>query len=492
MIDYHTYHEIHRLHQAEDLSAAQIATHLALDEKTVAKWLERPRYQPRQGVKRASKLDPYKATVIQLLEKHPYSSVQLLQRLREAGYTGGYSILKNFVHQVRPAPTPAFLTLQFAPGECAQVDWAEAGLVPVGATRRRLHCFLMVLCYSRRLYAEFTLGETLEHFLACHQHAFEYFEGVPQQVMVDNCKVAVLQHPYGQPAVLNPRYQDLAQHYGFEIKACTVRRPNQKGRVEKSVDYLKGNFLRGLELTTFEPLNPALRLWLETVANVRVHGETHQKPNDRFVEEKPHLRPLPMLPYEAAVVRTVRANSRFRVQVDTNRYSVPARYAGALLTVKLFPDRLCVYHQEQLVAEHVRRYERYQDYELPEHAAPLLVHARNARQQRVLTRFLALSPQAPEYYRQLEQRRSVPRHHLEKIVGLSEVYGIEKVGRALEDALHFQAFSADYIANILEQRERKLPEPGALHLTRQQDLLDLELPEPDLSVYDPQSEGGQP
>jgi hypothetical protein len=101
----------------------------------------------------------------------------------------------------------------------------------------------------------------------------------------------------------------------------------------------------------------------------------------------------------------------------------------------------------------------------------------------VLTRFLALSAHAPEYYRQLEQRRSVPRHHLEKIVALSEVYGAEKVGRALEDALHFQAFSADYVANILEQRERKLPEPGALHLTRRSDLLDLEVEQPDLSIY---------
>lgn len=356
----------------------------------------------------------------------------------------------------------------------------------------RLHCFLMLLCYSRRLYAEFTLAETLEHFLACQQHAFAYFGGVPHQVMVDNCKVAVLRHPYGQPPVFHPRYLDFAGHYGFTIKACGVRQPQQKGRVEKSVDYFKGNFLAGLELTGFAPLNPALRQWLDTVANVRVHGETRQKPDERFVEEKPHLRPLTALPYEAAAVRPVRANRCFRVLVDTNRYSVPARYAGAALTLKAYADRLCFYHQEQLVAEHVRRYDRYQDYELPDHAAPLLVHARNARQQQVLTRFLALSAQAPEYYRQLEQRRAVPRHHLEKIVALSEVYGAEKVGRALEDALHFQAFSADYIANILEQRARKLPEPGALHLTRQQDLLDLELPEPDLSLYEPPPEGDQP
>ncbi len=196
------------------------------------------------------------------------------------------------------------------------------------------------------------------------------------------------------------------------------------------------------------------------------------------------------LPYEAAAIGPVRASRRFRVTVDTNRYSVPARLAGATLTLKAFAHRLCFYHQGQLVAEHVRRYERHQDYELPEHAAPLLAQARTARAQQLLLRFLALCPEAPEYYRQLEQRRSVPRHHLEKILALSESYGIESVARALADALHFAAFSAEYIANLLEQRQRQLPEPGALHLTRQQDLLDLELPAPDRSVYEPKTQGG--
>jgi hypothetical protein len=347
----------------------------------------------------------------------------------------------------------------------------------------------MVLCHSRMLYVEFTLSETMEHFLAAHQHAFEFFRGVPQQVMVDNCKVAVLQHRRGEPAVINPRYLDFANHYGFTIKPCAVRQPQQKGRVEKAVDYIKGNFLNGLELTTFDPINPAVRVWLDTVANVRVHGETRQKPVDLFVQEQKQLHPLSALPYEAAVVRPVRTNGRFRVIVDTNRYSVPARYASsAVLTLKAFPDRLCFYQAQQLVAEHVRSYDRHQDFEHPDHAAPLLAQRQTARRQQLLARFLALSPQAAEYYRQLEARRTVPRHHVQKIVALSDIYGPEKVGRALEDAFHYAAFSAEYIANILEQRERKLPEPGALHLTRQLDLLELELPEPDLSVYD--QEGG--
>ena len=137
----------------------------------------------------------------------------------------------------------------------------------------------------------------------------------------------------------------------------------------------------------------------------------------------------------------------------------------------------------KLLAEHLRSYERNRDFETPEHARPVLARKRRAAEQQLLKRFLALSPQAESYYRQLAERKLSWRLHLRKVVALADVYGAEKVARALADALVYHAFSSDYIANILEQRERRLPEPGPLHLARKQDLLDLELPDPDLSVY---------
>jgi hypothetical protein len=224
-------------------------------------------------------------------------------------------------------------------------------------------------------------------------------------------------------------------------------------------------------------------VWLDTIANVRVHGETHQRPVDRFDEEKALLHPLPAGPFDVGTVRSVRASSRFRVSYDTNRYSVPAEYAGAILTLKVFADRLCIYHQDKLIARHARCYERHQDIEDPDHPKALLAQRRNAREQKLLGRFLALSPQAEVYYQALAQRRLNPRHHVQKIVALSEIYGTEAVARAMADAFAFQAFSCEYIANVLESRARLRPEPGALHLTRRQDLLELDLPEPDLSAY---------
>lgn len=490
MIDYAMYCKIVQLHQNR-LRVSQIAHLLSLDERTVAYWIEEGAYRPRKTAKRASKLDVHKPQILRWLEQYPYTGAQLLLRLREVGYQGGKSVVNGYLARMRPRKVKAFLTLSFAPGECAQVDWGQFGTVPVGSTHRTLSFFVCVLCYSRLMYVEFTVSQSMEHFLACHQNAFEFFGFVPKAVMVDNLKSAVIRRLIGQAPVFNPRYQDFARHYGFTIKACGVGKGNEKGRVENAVGYIKKNFLGGLDIPDFSAVNPAARQWLAEVANVRVHGATRQKPLELFSAEKPAMLPLPAQPYDTGTPRPVRASNRFRVVVDTNRYSVPAEYAGARLLLKSYADRLCLYHNGELVARHVRRYDRHQDIEDPDHPKALLQQRHAAREQRLLMQFLKLSPKAEEYHRQLAERRMNPRHHLRQIVALSEIYGRDKTARAIEDAFLCQAFGCHYIANILEQRERILPEPGALHLTRRQDLLDLELPEPDLSIYDPQTDEQQ-
>jgi transposase len=436
-------------------------------------------------------LDPFKGLILGMLQNHPYSAVQVLPILRDQGFTGGITTVKEYIQQVRPKERQAYLTLSFAPGECAQVDWGSSEMIPVGSTRRRLSFFVMVLGYSRLLYVEFTLGQSQEQFLSCHRHAFEFFGGVPAKIMCDNCKTAVLSHPYGLAPLLNPRYADFSLHYGFSVKACNVRQAHEKGMAENSVGYVKHNFLSGRPIVEFASLNPAAGIWLEQTANVRIHGRTRRRPVDLFVAEKPLLQPLPVHPYDCALVETVVVNSQFRVRVDGNRYSVPATYAGRKLLLKLLPERLCLYEGEKLVAEHPRSYDRGQDIENPEHVQPLLERKHRADEQHLLKRFLSLSSQAENYYRQLAERKLSWRLHLRKIVALADVYGVEKVARAIEDALVYRAFASDYIANILEQRERRLPDPGPLTLLRKQDQLDLELPAPDLSVYEPK-EGDNP
>ena len=485
MIDYETFCKIRDYRDRQQLKSAQIARSLGLDERTVAKWIDEPRYHLRHSPPRTSKLDPFKPQIRQWLESHPYSAQQIFQRLQEAGFDGGYSIVKEYARLIRPKRAPAYLTLSFAPGECAQVDWGLWGSVAVGETRRKLSLFVMVLCYCRMMYLEFTLSQKMEQFLACHQHAFEFFGNrVPEKIMVDNLKSAVLKRLTGEAPVFNPRYLDFANHYGFTIKPCGVRKGNEKGRVESGVGYVKKNLLNGLEISDFSVLNPLAREWLDNIANIRIHGETHKRPVDLFQEEQPRLHAAPATPFDIGSIHSVRASSRFRVTLDTNRYSVPAQYASTPLTLKAYPDRLCIYHRDKLIARHPRCWDRHRDKELPDHPKALLAQRKNAREQKLLGRFLTLSPRAEAYYRELEQRRLNTRHHVQKIVALSEIYGVEAVARAMADAFAFQAFSCEYIANILESRQRLLPEPAALHLTRRQDLLDLEMPEPDLSAYE--------
>jgi transposase len=483
MIDYHRFCQIKHLHAHQGLTASQIAKELALDPRTVAYWLGQEHFRTRKSTPRSSKLDPFKPEIVRWLERYPYSATQVFQRLREQGFDGAYSLVKAYVRTVRPRRQAAFLTLAFAPGECAQVDWGSFGAVPVGQTCRRLSFFVMVLCYSRMMYVEFTVSQTMEHFLACHQHAFEFFGGVPHKVMVDNLKSAVLQRALGEAPVLNPKYLDFATHNGFTIAPCNVGKGNEKGRVENGVGYVKKNFLAGLEIPDFHALNPAARQWLDAVANVRLHGETRDTPTALWHKERPSLHPLPRHPCDIATVSQVRASRQFRITLETNRYSVPAHYAGQVLTLKTYPDRLCVYLGDALVARHARQYDRFQDIEDPDHPKPLLEQRKKARDHQLFRRFLTLSPQAEAYYRKLGERRLNPHHHVRKIVALSDIYTPEAVARALEDALVYEAFSSEYIANLVEQRARFTPEASALYLTRRADLLEVRLEQPDLSIY---------
>jgi transposase len=394
MIDYQQCCQLKDLHANQGLTVAQIATALSLDPRTVAYWLTQDRFRSRQATTRASKLDPFKPQILQMLEKYPYSAQQILQRLRQQGFDGGYSIVKDYVRRVRPGRPGAFLKLAFAPGECAQVDWGSFGSVPVGQTSRRLSFFVMVLCYSRMMYVELTVSQTMEHFLACHQHAFDYIGGVPKTIMVDNLKSAVLKRALGQAPVFNPKYMDFSQHHGFRIVPCNVGRGNEKGRVENGVGYVKKNFLAGLDIADCSTLNAEARHWMDTIANVRLPGETRKPPTQLWQDEKPYLQPRPTQPFEIATVSQVRASRPFRITLDTNRYAVPAHLAGQALPLKPYPDRLCLDYQNQLVARHQRSYDRHGDFEDPDHPKALLEPRKKARAHKLCMRSLALSPRA--------------------------------------------------------------------------------------------------
>lgn len=482
-----TYDQYCRLKQAAGagLTATQIAADTDLHRQTVAKWLARERYALSQGARhpRRSLLDEHRGKIARWLDTHPLSAMQVWHRLRAEGFTGGYSIVKTYVRLIRPPHTPACLTLHFEPGQCAQVDWGSFGAVEVEGTRRALSFFVFVLAHSRWLHVEFTLGQSQEWWLGCHQRVLTKLGGVPGEILVDNCKTAVLSHAPGTTPVFNPTYLDFARHHGFAIKACGPGHPQSKGIVENAVAYVKKSFLAGRQIGRFEELAPAVELWLDTVANVRCHAETRQRPVDALAGERAHLLPLHPQPHPAAQTRTVRASRRCRVAIDTNRYSVPPRQAGRTLTAQLTCEHVRLYTGTELVAEHLRSHGRKRTLIHPDHQAELEAQRRCGARERLRQRFLALSPVAADYHRALAERRLNAGHHLHRIVALIDTHGEPAVARAIENAHELGAYSSDYIVNLLEQRARLLPEPGPLHLTHAAQALELELPAPDLSPY---------
>jgi transposase len=230
MIDYETYCKIRDYRDRLGLSITQTAQTLGLHPETVSKWSRRERYAQRVAPPRGSQLDPYKGQIVRWLEAHDLSAQQIFQRLREAGYPGGKTIVNSYVRRVRPPKKKVYLKLDFAKGECCQVDWGQYGSVADGNTRRRLSFFVMVQCYSRQMYVEFTVSQTMEHFLGCHERAFAAL-GVPDKVMVDNLRSAVLRRLTGVAPVFNPRYLDYARHHHFKIVPCNVAAGNEKGSV---------------------------------------------------------------------------------------------------------------------------------------------------------------------------------------------------------------------------------------------------------------------
>jgi len=233
------FQEIKRLH-AEGLSDRAIQGRTGIHRGAVRKALNANKIPKRRPTRRGSILDQHRGFLLAKLQQYPeLSAARLHGMLKEQGFTGSYSLVKEAVADLRPRLKEVFESLQFEPGECAQVDWGVWKRFKVANGERRLSLFVMVLCESRMIYAELFPGESLEYWLEGHRRAFEYFNGVSKSVMVDNCKTAVLKAKgRGRPAVLNADYAAFAEHYGFEVKACNPRRPNEKGRVEHAVGYL--------------------------------------------------------------------------------------------------------------------------------------------------------------------------------------------------------------------------------------------------------------
>ena len=334
--------------RAEGLSVSAIARATGHDRKTVCKVLARggaplPRRQ-RGGVTRYHKLEKYKAYLTERMAKGVYNAVVLFDELQKRGYTGGVTVVRQYVRPFRPK-VDGFATLRFetALGEQAQVDFMEVRLHLGDGRSVLLHLLLYILSYSRRLAGLFLPDESRVQFLRGLDHAFRATGGVVQNVLSDNLRAAVIgRDEHGQP-IFAPEYVEFARHYGFTPRACRPYRAQTKGKVERPVGYVRGNFLPRLteeDVAGGLPrLNQRLWWWFDAVANVREHGTVHERPIDRFVRaEAAVLQPLPAAPFGLDEIGMRRVSRDGFVEWKTCRYAVPWQLAGRDVLVRESPD----------------------------------------------------------------------------------------------------------------------------------------------------------
>lgn len=342
--------ELHR----KGVSISEIARQTGRDRKTVRKALKgtlTSEKQPRR--KKATKLGPYEGYLKQRIAEGVLNTRKLLRELKERGYQGGLTQIILYVQPYRTSREErAVMRYETRPGEQAQVDWGSFGYITQNGRQQRLYAFAMVLGYSRMLYVEFTTRMDVSTWLRCHQHAFAYFGGVPEVILHDNLKTAVLSRGAGGKVQWNPRYLDFALAYGFTPQPCKPYRAQTKGKIERSIRYVRQNFWVGSAFVDLEDVNGQMRHWLATVANCRVHGTTGIAPITRMREELLHT--LPAHAFDTSVVCYRRAGRDCSVHYRGNVYSVPAAYAQQTLLLKeTETGQLCIYSAEQmLIAEH--------------------------------------------------------------------------------------------------------------------------------------------
>jgi transposase len=350
-----------------------IADELGVHPKTVSRALKRKGAPNPKREAAGSKLEPYKAKIDRLLKEGVWNANVILREIQADGYSGGYTVLRQYIQPKRvERPSRATVRFETEAGKQLQSDWGELE-TEIGGKTVRVHFIVNQLGYSRRFHFWCCESADAEHTYEGIIRSLEYFGGVPQEVLVDNQKSAVLSHSNQTGAVFNERFLDLAGQYDFTPRACKPYRARTKGKDERMVGYIKGNFfVRYRSFESWAHLNQLAERWLAEEADQRMHGTLKEIVVERFEREKPFLKALPKVRYDTSYFESRRVAADSYIDVRGNRYSVPASLVGQRVALRIGLDgTLRVYQSENLVATHLLRSQREGWCTIPEHHAEL-------------------------------------------------------------------------------------------------------------------------
>jgi transposase len=475
-------HEIVQRHQG-GASLRSIAKELGISRGAVARALARvqaqrdgcaaPLTRPRT---RGSIVDPFEPLLQELLGKYPNLTVErALQELRQRGFTGGYTVLRERVRRLRPRPAPAPVPrFETEPGMQAQMDFGVYDIDFAREGRRRVYLFSYLLGYSRRQYLRWVEAMDLVTTLREHVHAFHHLGGVARVCLYDNFKAVVLWRDADGP-LYNPKFLAFATHYGFKPQACQVRRPQTKGKVERRFFYVETNLLNGRSFDTLEHLNEVTAQWLREVADVRLLRDFKETPAQRHAREQPHLWPLPACDFDTALMIYRHVNVEGYITYRLNFYSVPWSYIGQVLPVRVSDDEVTIY---SIALEELARHRLVPVTQSGVRQLSKSHHPQGDPQRTALLheRFEKLGPVAVTFLDGLLLKQTYGKLQAQQLLALAAHYQRDDVLKALERAARFGAFSLAAVRRILAAQARPKPlleELAQLH----QDALDPSLRE---------------
>ena len=489
--DMQDWSDIRRKVLVEGVSKREILRLHGLHWKTLEKILEHPvppgyrRMRPRPKPKLEAHLE-WMERILELDREMPkkqrHTAKRLFDRLRaERGYTGGYTMVKDFVRESGRTHREVFLPLVHRPGE-AQVDFFEA-LAKVGGALRKVHVFCMALPYSDMYFVKAYHRECAETFFDGHVEAFRFFGGVPVRISYDNLKIAVRVITGCHARKLTDGFLALKSHYLFESHFCTVRRPNEKGVVEGLAKYGRLNFFVPVpQEKDYDDLNSGLEAACESERTRRLRGRGAAK-GVLFSDEQASFLTLPPVPFEACKRASTRANSLSLVRFDGNDYSVPVAFAHHEVSVKGFVDRVELYSGSgELIASHARIWEKEKVSYIPEHYLPLLARKPGALDH--AAPFLEM--RLPDCFATLRRKLEAQEGHKGTkdyiaVLCLLSDHPLARVAQAVRRALPLQYPSADIIKQYSLPEER--PAVSVFRLDGREHLKSVRVDAPDLAAY---------
>lgn len=456
-VDRQTEIEIRRLFFAEHWKRGTIVTQLGVHSDVVDRVIGHLGPQPQHVDPRPSVLDPYRSFVLDTLQRYPgLVSTRIYDMLGERGYTGSLRTLRRFVQLHRPdVPREVYVRIETLAGEQSQIDWAHVGHLRVPGGTRPLYCFVLLLRYSRAMWAELVFEQTTTSLLRSLERAAQYFQGVTHQWLFDNPKSIVAARE-GSAIRFQPELIELAGALHVSLRAARVRKPTDKGGVERGIRFLKTRFFPARVITSIETGNDALLNFLENVAMQRQHPAQKQRTvAEVFAEEKLRLMPLPAASIPTDLITNAPADKTALVSFDTNRYSVPKEAANRILTLVASDTEVRLLDRGQVVATHARSWAKNELVEDPAHRASLVAQRPKARDHGQRDRLCREVPRAVELlHRWLEDGRNVG-SMASRAVKLLDLYGTSVLAQAVDALLDKGGHDVGALAILCEQRRTK-------------------------------------